>query len=118
MKLDGINENTEHGNYYCEELSKLLYKEKESFEQKLIGDISHIHDRAYCHSGIEIESIVYQSNNEYFLEYSFDWHVYNGCADMEEQGTVEESVVFSVKEDGEININFLEVDERSTVDEF
>lgn len=71
MKLDRINENTEHGDHLCEDLSNLLYKEKESFQQKLIGDITHIHDRADCVHGIEIGSVEYKSYNEYLLEYNF-----------------------------------------------
>jgi len=117
MLLEGINEKTQHGEHLCSALSELLNKEKTDYEYQLIPDLDYINHRAECVTGIEIESVQYQSNNEYILIYSFEWCVYNGCADMDEQDTIEESALFTVEDDGSIIIDFSISEERSTADE-
>ena len=50
--------------------------------------------------------------------YSYEWTVYNGCADMNEQDTVEESVSFTLEDNGEIQFDFDVLSDRDTVNEF
>ncbi|MFT5637097.1 MAG: hypothetical protein ACI89T_002572 [Cognaticolwellia sp.] len=117
MFLDGIKPGVKHGSHLCKSLFDLLKKEKSSYEEKLIPDLSYINHRAECVTGIEIESVQYESHNQYSLIYSFEWFVYNGCADMDEQDTIEEQTSFTVEDDGSINIDFIISEVRSTADE-
>ena len=66
-------------------------------------DLSHLSDRVDIYKGdIEIEHVHHSSENEYVLEYSFDWSIYNGCADMDESGVERNTVTFEVSENGEL----------------
>lgn len=101
----------------CFELEKLIQKNHPEIDGILVGDLSHISSRAECYNGIEVVSVQYQ-DGIFHLSYSYDWFVYNGCSDMDEQDKVFESVTFSVENDGEVIFEIPERGERSTFEEF
>jgi hypothetical protein len=116
--LPNVNSQFVHGADQCAMLEKFLSENKKDFETELIGDLSHINHRAECYNGITVEDITYQSGSEYCLSYSYDWFVYNGCADMDEQGKEDDVVCFSVGDCGEIEFEMTVLEERSTYNEF
>lgn len=103
---------------FISELQKFLESCVGEFSSALIGDLSHINSRAECHTDINIESLYKSGNGEYQLDYSYDWSVYNGCADMDESDQVEAVTFVYVSDDGDVEIEILDVGERNTVDEF
>lgn len=106
MLIFPLQPDTEVGPNLCADLFKFLIKHKSEFENKLVGDLSYIDNRANCQTGIEVEDVQYQQGT-FFLCYSFEWTIYNGCADMENSGSEEDNVDFTVDEDtGEIEFNF------------
>ena len=118
MLVNGINENTAHGPHLIDELMKVISEEVGEIAPRLIANLRHINHRADCIDGVVPEQIDYQSSNEYLLTYSYEWTIYNGCADMNEQDTVEESIIFTVEDDGTLEFDFEVVSERNTLNEF
>ncbi|MND74920.1 hypothetical protein D3C80_665270 [compost metagenome] len=107
-----------HGHALCAELIDFLKKNKKNFEDKLIPCLSHIDHMAQNINGIEIEQVTYVGADQYQLDYSYDWEVYRGCSDMNEADIEYDSTLFTVDENGYIEIDFLEPNERNTCDEF
>ena len=101
----------------CDELKNLIQNEHSEVDSQLVGDLSHINSRAECYNGIEVESVQYY-DGIFSLHYSYEWFVYNGCSDMDEQDKVFETVTFSITSDGELVFEVPEQDERSTFEEF
>ncbi|WP_430454927.1 hypothetical protein [Rheinheimera sp.] len=106
MLIYPLQSNEEVGEHLCQKLVKFLNSNKSEFQANLIGDLSYIDNRAACHTGIKIEDVQYHYGT-FMLYYSFEWTIYNGCADMEESGEEEESLEFTVDEEsGEIEFSF------------
>lgn len=99
-------------------LQKFLEDCVDGFSPGLIVDLSHINSRAECHAGINIEGLNKSSDGEYQLDYSYDWSIYNGCADMDDSGCVEGVTFVHVSEEGDVEIELPEFEERNTIDEF
>lgn len=108
----------EHGPQLVPALVKLIEANKSDLNSDLIGDLSHLHHRAECISGIEVSDVQYLRSNEYLLCYTYTWQIYNGCADLNDEGEVEGSVEFTVENDGTLVFETYEYDERSTYEEF
>lgn len=102
----------------CRDLEQLIQRNHEEIDNQLIGDLSAINHRAECHNGISVELVEHIEGNKYSLSYSYEWHVYNGCADMDESDEVMGDVTFEIDEDGELNFHFIVSEERSTHEEF
>lgn len=100
------------------ELTKFLTKNKGLFEDLLIHSLDHIDHMATNINGIIIKNVSHCDENEFFLEYSYDWHVYRGCSDMNEDGEIDDSISFTLHEDGNIEFHHLETTEHNTIDEF
>ncbi|EHH1283287.1 hypothetical protein QUN95_000536 [Vibrio parahaemolyticus] len=119
MKLIGTlatsNQNTEQ---FTHTLKEFLSVNLSEFSGDLIGDLEYIHPRAECYEGINIESLNKVEEGVYQLDYSYDWFVYNGCADMDESDQVEDSTLVYVDEDGNVEVDIPDFQERSTVEEF
>jgi hypothetical protein len=107
-----------HGHDKTRMIEEFLTKHKKEYEAQLIGDLSHINHRAENYNGIQIEQIEYQTSNEYCMTYKYDWFVYNGCADMDEQDNENGFVCFTVGGNGDIEFDMPELEERSTYNEF
>jgi hypothetical protein len=107
-----------NGQAVCDALEKFFKENKGSFERTLIPDLSHIDSRAENINGIDIGEVTYQGNGEYQLDYSYDWSVYRGCSNMDEYDVCEESVVFSMDENGYIEFDTSHFEERDTIEEF
>lgn len=107
-----------NGAHLCEELTKFLSENKSDFEQKLIPDLSHIDHMARNVNGIEVKNISFVGCSQYKLNYSYDWEFYRGCSGMNEAGVEHGSVLFVLKDDGRIEIDFPEYEERDTCEEF
>lgn len=107
-----------NGTHLCEELARFLSKNKSNFEQKLVPDLSHIDHMAHNVNGIEVVKISYVSSNQYQLDYSYDWEVYRGCSDMNDAGIEHGRIQFVLNDNGSIEIDFPEYEERDTCDEF
>lgn len=118
LKLPFVDISFVHGPDKTRIIEEFLTKNKTEYEGQLIGDLSHINHRAENYNGIEIEHIEHQSGNEYCMSYSYDWFVYNGCADMDEQDSEDGFVCFTIGEDGEIVFEIPQFEERSTFNEF
>ncbi|MCU8129153.1 hypothetical protein M2H37_21780, partial [Vibrio vulnificus] len=108
----------EHGSQLCEELKAFLIEHENSFGSSLVPDLSHINSRAENHTGIDIFEVTFLGGNEYQLDYQYQWSVYNGCADMDLEGEEDTAVTFVLGNDGEIEFDILEVEERNTIEEF
>ena len=113
-----IDNNFDHGDKHTQMLEKFLTKNKSKFESQLIGNLSHINYRAKNINEITIESIEYQQDNLYCMNYTYDWEVYNGCVDMNMQDEEEGFVCFTVEKNGEIKFEIPKFEERSTYNEF
>ncbi|EGQ8508607.1 TPA: hypothetical protein NKO90_004454 [Vibrio parahaemolyticus] len=107
-----------HGSQLCEELKAFLIEHENSFGSSLVPDLSHINSRAENHTGIDIFEVTFLGGNEYQLDYQYQWSVYNGCADMDLEGEEDTAVTFVLGNDGEIEFDILEVEERNTIEEF
>ncbi|WP_274008797.1 hypothetical protein [Vibrio parahaemolyticus] len=118
MIFQSMSGEIEHGTHLCQELKAFLVKHEESFGSSLVPDLSHINSRAENHTGIDILDVTFLGGNEYQLDYQYQWSVYNGCADMDLEGEEDSSVIFTLESDGEIEFDILEVEERSTIEEF
>ena len=118
LKFPNVDSNFVHGNEHSKNLETFLYKNKKKFESSLIHDLKHINHRAQNCTGIDIEDIQYQSNNEYILNYKYDWSIYNGCPDMEENDTEYDCISFTIEQNGIIEFDFTILDERTTHEEF
>jgi len=115
--LPNVTEGFIHGDDKCPEISSYLNKHKSSFEYSLIPDLSYLNHRAECHTGIDIDHISYISKNEYQIDYSYDWNIYNGCDGLNDSGTENECVIFTISKSGEIEFETEHFEARSTHDE-
>jgi len=102
----------------CQDLERLISQHHEEIDNQLIGDLSAINHRAECYNGVSIEMVEHIKGNKYVLNYSYEWHVYNGCADMDGSGEVMSTVTFEVEKDGKLKFDFIVSEERSTHEEF
>ncbi|MGL0957669.1 hypothetical protein ABMX86_22675 [Vibrio vulnificus] len=118
MFFISTDENMQHGNNLCGELRRLLEQNKSLFEYSLIPNLAHINRRAENHNGIEIQDVTYVRDNEYLLEYSYQWYVYNGCSNLDVEGEEDSSILFTINDDGEIEFEDLPFEERHTHEEF
>ncbi|CAK1816797.1 conserved hypothetical protein [Vibrio crassostreae] len=107
-----------NGQVICDALAQFLKMNKDSFERSLIPDLSHIDSRAENINGIDVGEVTYLENDEYQLVYSYDWSVYRGCSDMDEYDECEESVVFTMDENGYIEFDLSHLSARNTIEEF
>lgn len=103
---------------FMDRLKRFLKDNVSDFSGELIGDLSYINHRAECFNPVDIDSVTRDGNGSYQVDYSFDWHVYNGCADMDESDTINESTFVSVDSEGLVTIQVPESSDRSTVNEF
>lgn len=93
----------------CGELEKFLTENASEFEGELVGDLSHIDQRAENHTGVEIDQVSYHGGNEFMLEYTYQYHIYNGCADMDGSGEKSEHTTFTLQPNGTLEIEILEI---------
>ncbi|MEZ8313026.1 hypothetical protein AB6C44_05440 [Vibrio splendidus] len=107
-----------NGAALCPELAAFLAENKSDFERKLIPDLSHIDHMAHNPNGIVIKNVSYNGGEQYQLDYSFDWEVFRGCSDMNEEGVERGSVLFTLNVNGVLEIAFPAHQERDTHDEF
>ncbi|MBW8192970.1 hypothetical protein K0504_18225 [Neiella marina] len=117
MVLEGLTSEIENGKAFCQTLCQFFEKQKETFENQLIPDLSYINNIAECVTGIEIKSVEHHFKNQYTLNYKFDWTVYNGCSDLDEMGTIAAHISFRVENDGSVHFDCSPLDDRSTADE-
>ena len=118
MYLGNIDNSQQDSSEFTAKLQKFVEDSVDLFSDKLIGDLSHINSRAECHTGISFDEFYKSCEGTYQLDYSYDWSVYNGCADMDESERVIESTLVYVDGDGEVEIDIPEFEEKSTVEEF
>lgn len=104
--MEFVSDHRFGGDLFLQELKKYLEERKADYEGELISDLSWIANRAVCLNGIEVDEIQYFGDRDFQLDYSFDWEVYNGCADMDESGERTESVSFEISNHNEIIFNF------------
>ncbi len=100
------------------EIMSFLNKNQKLFSRDLIGDLSHIHHRADSLSGIKINTVSHNGNNNYSLDFSFDWFAHTGCGHTVHEDTEHQCIMFKVTETGEIEFNIPRYEERSTLEEF
>lgn len=118
LTLPFVDEYFIHGPDKTKIIKDYLEEHKGEFDSDLIGDLSHINYRAENLNGIQIESVDFQSGAQYCMSYTYDWFVYNGCEDMDEQGIEDGAVYFTVEANGEIEFELPQPEERSTFNEF
>jgi hypothetical protein len=109
--------NITHGDDFCTTLCSVLIDEKYQYQNKLIPDLSYIHNLAQCTSGIKIVNVEHQVINQYRLNYDVEWFIYNGCIGMDEQGTINEYTTVVVEDNSTINIDCSISEQRSSADE-
>lgn len=107
-----------HGLELCSELTEFLTDNKSKFEDKLVPDLSYIDEMAHVVNGINIKDVVHVSENQYRLEYSFDWELFLGCSDRNETGVENGQVLFTLEGDNFLKFNFPDHRSRDTRDEF
>jgi hypothetical protein len=110
----GLSKNEET---ICRELKALIEEHIDEISSEIVSDLSHIDDRAYSVTGLEIISVSHAEDNQYSLDYKYDYNIYNGCSDLNVNDDVCESLSFTVHEDGELEFDFPEYEKRSTFDE-
>lgn len=118
MNFHSSKKPLQHGNGLCKELKIFLESNQKLFESSLIPDLSFINHRAENHTGIDINEVTYLEGNEYQLDYSYQWSVYNGCANMDLDGEKETEITFTIDENGDIEFEFLDIEVRDTFEEF
>lgn len=108
----------EQGQHNCVVLMQALELAKDEFQRSLIPDLSHIDVMAHNQNGIVIQSVTYLGGDEYLLEYSYDWEVFNGCIDVHETGIERNKTKFSLSEQGRIEFDLNAFQDRDTLEEF
>ncbi|WP_243694211.1 hypothetical protein [Vibrio viridaestus] len=102
----------------CHELSEFLTANKGMFEQRLIPDFSHIDHMAHNVNGITVDAVEYIKDQRYRLKYHCDWELFRGCSDIQSSGVERDSVTFTLKTDGQIDIRFIDSTDHDTCNEF
>lgn len=95
----------EYDESLCDELCEFLSNNSDDFSSSLIGDLSHIDQRAHNYNGITIHHVSYEHGFNFSFEYSYQYHIYNGCSDMDIDSEETETANFSLSLDGTIEIN-------------
>lgn len=101
-------------NYLCELFSK-NHRDR-SLISILTIDLSFIDHRAQSSDYIQITDVEYMYSNTYALHYKLDWFIYNGCVNMDGNGTFETTMTFSVF-NGYLEFDTIETS-RDTINEF
>ncbi len=107
-----------HGSALCGELKQFLMENEPDYGASLVPNLSHISFLAKNHTGIDIDDVTHLVGNQYQLTYRYQWSIFNACADMELEGEERTSVSFIVDDDGNIEFNIHDNEERDTLDEF
>lgn len=116
--LPNVTKTYDHSNEKAAEIMAFLNDNQKVFSHDLIGDLSHIHHRANNLSGIKIHNITYCEDNNYLLDFSFDWFAHTGCGHTLHEDTTHQCIRFKVSDNGEIGFNLPSYNERSTFEEF
>lgn len=93
----------------CDELKEFISDQLPDFKHSLIGDLSHIDQRAATYEDPEIESITYDYDNLFVLNYSYEYYIDKGCSDFNEQGNKSGSVSFTLDRNGTIKIEIPDI---------
>ena len=101
----------------CEALKLFIEDNIEELEKEIISDLSHIDDRAVNCNGLKIDDIFHAQGDQYQLNYSYDYNIYNGCSDMNVNDNVSDSLLFVLYDNGELEFDYPVYEERSTYDE-
>lgn len=102
----------------CNELERLIQNEHQEVDALVIGDLSHIHHQAVCYNGIVVECVEHNYGSTFTLSYSYEWNVYNGCANMNEHDEVHDCISFDIDESGKLEFEHVILEPRTTLDEF
>lgn len=114
MIFTPLSQPMEHGPALCDALKDFLIANKNTFQDKLIPDLSYIDDMAHNVNGIEIQSVHHLTENRYQIEYSYDWELFLGCSDINQSGIGHDHIRFTLDPEGQINMEYLFPDERDT----
>lgn len=118
LTLPNVNKQYTHGNDKTAEIISYLKDNQEKFSRELIGDLSHIHHRTAVLSGINICDVSHCGQNNYVLDFSFDYVAHVGCGHTAHEDTEHQTISFKVGDSGEIGFDLLDFEERSTYEEF
>ncbi|MBD1577594.1 MULTISPECIES: hypothetical protein [Vibrio] len=100
IKLDAIFKIEDKTN--VEKLMAALVAQQAEFERQLIPNLDYIDPRAMNDNGITLQEVVHIQGNQYALQYRYDWFVFSPCTNLDETGTHQNKVTFSLKPAGEI----------------
>jgi len=83
-----------------DQLFSLIRSYLSVLEASLTSGLNFYSENAYYISNsLEISSITLIDNNNYVMNYTFRWEVFNGCLDINAQETMIEKVSFKVQPD-------------------
>ena len=116
--LPNVDKQYRHGNEKTTEILSFLQENQAQFSHELIGDLSHIHHRAASLSGIKIWDVSHIGQNNYVMDFSFDWFAHVGCCHTVHEDTEHQCISFSIGDAGEVKFNLVDTEVRTTLDEF
>lgn len=118
MQLDNFTTPIVHGAGLVSELVSVIEKHKAAFEHQLIPDLSHIDVMAHNENGIVVTGVEHLEENLYKLNFTYDWQLYRGCADIHGVGIEKGNALFTVSDNGQIEIDLHKDVSRDTCEEF
>lgn len=91
---------------YCDKLKAFISQNTKELELNILNDLTHLDEVATCTSGINIEEVTHLSENQYKLTYSYIYHIYNGCLDIDCSQSVQERIRFTLLKGGTLDFEY------------
>ncbi|NPA72299.1 MAG: hypothetical protein GXO35_05665 [Gammaproteobacteria bacterium] len=98
-------------------LLDFLNTQYESIQHALIRDLTFISQLAHYKSGLKIERVVPIEPGVFQLYFHYQWHIFQGCLDLDEMGEINDKVTFIVTEQGQVVFDLSLFEGASTADE-
>lgn len=101
----------------CYELQAFIQENIELIDRKLIRDLSYINPLAYYKEGMTIERIENLDANLFRMHFFYQWHIFSGCMDMNEEGVINDKVKFTLSQEGALQFDLNGFGQLSTADD-
>lgn len=92
------------------ELLETIRTHLPEIDHELVQDLSHISHFANYVGGMTAETVTYQKDNLYKLDYTYKWEINWSCADQMEEGVINDKIRFTLADNGEVEFKILKLD--------
>ncbi len=80
----------------CQTLQNFFESQIDSIDRQLVRDLSFISQLAHYKDGMQVMRVETLPAGDFYLHFEYEWHIFQGCMAMEDQGVMKDKVKFTV----------------------